>query len=104
MINIGRRIEMQEQEKLVFHPISLDDRDWMNEKLREEKLEACEYTFANNFMWAEVYDVRVANAYGCGVIRCMGQRHVQYSFPFGNGDQRAVIVHLKKYVWSTDVR
>lgn len=87
---------MQEQEKLVFHPISLDDRDWMNEKLREEKLEACEYTFANNFMWAEVYDVRVANAYGCGVIRCMGQRHVQYSFPFGNGDQRAVIVHLKK--------
>ncbi len=87
---------MQEQEKLIFHPISLDDRDWMNEKLREEKLEACEYTFANNFMWAEVYDVRVANAYGCGVIRCMGQRHVQYSFPFGNGDQRAVIVHLKK--------
>ena len=40
MINIGRGIEMQEQEKLIFHPISLADREWMNEKLREEKLEA----------------------------------------------------------------
>ena len=96
MIHIGRGLEMQEQEKLIFHPISLEDRDWMNEKLREEKLDACEYTFANNYMWADVYDVRVGSAYGCGVIRCRGQSFVQYSFPFGNGDQKAVIVHLMK--------
>ena len=73
MIHIGRGLEMQEQEKLIFHPISLEDRDWMNEKLREEKLDACEYTFANNYMWADVYDVRVGSAYGCGVIRCRGR-------------------------------
>ena len=29
---------MPEQEKLIFHPISLDDRDWINEKLREDNL------------------------------------------------------------------
>lgn len=58
---------MPEQEKLNFHSISLDDRNWINEKLFEDDLCACEYTFANNFVWAKVYDVEVGRAYGCGV-------------------------------------
>ena len=60
---------MPEQEKLIFHPISLDDRDWINEKLREDNLNLCEYTFANNFVWSNVYRVQVGCAYGCGVVR-----------------------------------
>lgn len=87
---------MPEQEKLLFHPISLDDRDWMNDKLKEDNLNICEYTFANNFVWAKVYDVQVGCAYGCGVVRFRGQENYQYSFPFGNGDKKAVIEHLRK--------
>lgn len=79
-----------------FHPITLADRDWMNEKLKEEHPDACEYTFANNFIWAEVYHVQVGCAYGCGVIRSGAEGHFQYSFPFGNGDRRAMIEHLGK--------
>lgn len=79
-----------------FHPITLADRDWMNEKLREEHPDACEYTFANNFIWAEVYHVQVGCAYGCGVIRSGAEGHFQYSFPFGNGDKRAMIEHLRE--------
>lgn len=86
---------MPEQEKLKFHSITLDDRDWINEKLKEENLRACEYTFANNFVWAKVYDVQVGCAYGCGVIRYREQEHFQYSFPFGNGDKQLVIRQLK---------
>ena len=41
---------MLEKEKLTFHPISLEDRDWMTQKLQEDDLGACEYTFANNFI------------------------------------------------------
>ncbi len=67
-----------------FHPITLADRDWMNEKLKEEHPDACEYTFANNFIWAEVYHVQVGCAYGCGVIRSGEEGHFQYSFPFGS--------------------
>lgn len=87
---------MPEQEKLIFHSISLDDRDWINDKLKEDNLNVCEYTFANNFVWSKVYHVEVGSAYGCGVIRYRGQESYQYSFPFGNGDKKAVIEHLRK--------
>lgn len=79
---------MPEQEKLIFHSISLDDRDWINDKLKEDNLNVCEYTFANNFVWSKVYHVEVGSAYGCGVIRYRGQESYQYSFPFGNGDKK----------------
>lgn len=87
---------MPEQEKLIFHTISLDDRNWINDKLKEDHLDVCEYTFANNFVWSKVYNVQVGSAYGCGVIRYRGQENYQYSFPFGNGDKRAMIEHLRK--------
>lgn len=87
---------MLEQEKLIFHSISMDDRNWMNEKLKEDNPGACEYTFANNYVWAKVYDVQVGRAYGCGVIRYREQEHFQYSFPFGNGNKKSMIEHLKK--------
>lgn len=87
---------MPEQEKLIFHPISLDNRDWINEKLREDNLNLCEYTFANNFVWSQVYHVQVGCAYGCGVVRYRGKDNYQYSFPFGNGDKKAMIEHLRK--------
>lgn len=86
---------MLKKEKLTFHPISLDDRDWINEKLKEDHLDACEYTFANNFMWAKVYDVQVGEVCGCGVIRYREQENFEYSFPFGNGDKKAAVELLK---------
>lgn len=87
---------MLRQEELNFHPISMDDRDWINGKLKEDKLDACEYTFANNYIWSKVYDVQVGSAYGCGVIRYREKEQFQYSFPFGNGDKQCMIGHLKR--------
>lgn len=40
--------------------------------------------------------MQVGCAYGCGVIRSGEEGHFQYSFPFGNGDRRAMIEHLRK--------
>ena len=86
---------MLEQEKLIFHPITMDDKDWIDEKLKEDNLGACEYTFANNFIWAGVYGIQVGKVHDCGVIRYKEQMNYKYSFPFGNGDKRAVIELLK---------
>ncbi|MDE6992123.1 MAG: GNAT family N-acetyltransferase, partial [Lachnospiraceae bacterium] len=44
----------------------------------------------------EVYHVQVGCAYGCGVIRSGAEGHFQYSFPFGNGDKRAMIEYLRE--------
>lgn len=86
---------MLKQEKLIFHPISLEDRDWMTQKIKEEELGACEYTFANNFIWSEVYEVEVGQAYDCGIIRYREHGNFEYSFPFGNGDKKKALELLR---------
>lgn len=86
---------MFEKEKLIFHPISLKDREWMTEKLQEEDIRACEYTFANNFIWSEVYEVQVGKVYECGIIRYRIHNEFTYSFPFGKGDKKAAIELLR---------
>ena len=86
---------MLEKEKLTFHPISLEDRDWMMQKLSEDDFSSCEYAFANNFMWSEVYEVEVGQAYECGIIRYRISGDFSYSFPFGNGDKKKVIELLR---------
>lgn len=86
---------MLEKEKLTFHPISMEDQDWITQKLQEDDLGACEYTFANNFIWSEVYEVEVGQVFDCGVIRYRENGNFEYSFPFGNGDKKKAIELLR---------
>ena len=86
---------MLEREKQIFHPISLEDREWMSQKFLEENRSACEYVFANNLIWAQVYDVQVGEVCGCGVVRYRDHGDFEYSFPFGSGDQKAAIEVLR---------
>ena len=41
--------------KIEFHEITLDDKSWMDARFQEDDRNACEYTFANNFVWRTVY-------------------------------------------------
>lgn len=84
-------------EKIEFHPICVEDREWMNEKLREEQPEACEYGFVNNFIWRNAYEVEVAQICGCGLIRYQDSKGYRFSYPFGNGDKKAAIETLKAH-------
>lgn len=86
---------MKQQEDIIFHPISLEDREWMTQKLKEEDAQACEYTFANNFIWRKVYQVEVGEIEGCGIIRFWEEGHYAYSFPLGNGDKKKAITLLR---------
>ena len=45
---------MTEKTKHHFHPIQLTDREWINDKLRESNHASCEYSFANNFIYAKI--------------------------------------------------
>ena len=85
---------MTEKMEQNFHPIQISDREWVNEKLKESNHASCEYSFANNFIYAKAYDVQVGELFGCGVIRYRDKRkkgQYSYSFPFGNGDKRAAL-------------
>ncbi|MDY5882652.1 MAG: phosphatidylglycerol lysyltransferase domain-containing protein, partial [Roseburia sp.] len=85
------------EQKLEFHEICLSDQEWMNEKLKEDNLGACEYCFANNYLWRKVYHTEAAQLFDCGIIRFHEEgNHIVYSFPFGNGDKKKVLSYLKE--------
>ena len=81
--------------KIEFHEITLDDKSWMDARFQEDDRNACEYTFANNFVWRKVYHVEVAEKYGCAIIRFEEEGVVMYSYPIGAGDRRKVIDELR---------
>ena len=49
-----------------FHKITLADKEWMQRLFAESDLKACEFSFSNNYIWREVYQVEVAQMEGCG--------------------------------------
>lgn len=74
-----------------FHEITIADKAWMDEKFAEDNRNACEYTFANNFIWRKTYRVEVAELFGCLVIRFRENGACCYSYPVGAGDKKAAI-------------
>lgn len=78
----------------IFHEITLEDKAWMDVRLAEDNRNACEYTFANNFIWRKTYGVEVAEICGCLVIRFRQSGEYCYSYPVGAGDKRAAIEQL----------
>lgn len=80
--------------ELGFHQITMADKAWMSAVYAADTREACEYTFANNFIWRKVYQAEVAQIDGCGVIRFRQDGKFRYSYPIGTGDKKAVIEKL----------
>lgn len=87
-------IEGVQTRDMEFHEITLEDKAWMDERFREDDWNACEYTFANNFIWRKIYQVAVAEIYGCLVIRSVQGDRYCYSYPVGAGDKRAAVGEL----------
>lgn len=77
-----------------FHEITLEDKTWMDKCFAEDDRNACEYSFANNYMWRKVYQVEVAEICGCLVIRFTENGRYCWSYPVGSGDKKAAIEQL----------
>lgn len=77
-----------------FHEITLEDKAWMDKHFTKDNRNACEYSFANNYIWRKVYQVEVAEVCGCLVIRFMEEGKYCYSYPVGDGDKKAAIEKL----------
>lgn len=77
-----------------FREITLEDREWMTHKLKEDDRRGCEFTFANNYIWRKIYRVEVAELHGCCVIRFDAAGDDCYAFPIGAGDKRQAIAEL----------
>ncbi len=81
--------------KIEFHEITMADKAWMDEMYAQDHLYACEYTFANNFVWRAYYRAQVAKLCGCLVLRYQIHGEEWYACPAGGGDKKAVIELLR---------
>lgn len=93
LYRLGKRT-MATITEVKFHDITIEDKTWMDVRFAEDGRNACEYTFANNFIWRKVYQVEVAELHGCLVIRFIENGSYCYSYPVGAGDKKAAVEEL----------
>ena len=79
-----------------FHPIELEDRNWIVRLIREEDSRSADYNFTNIFVWDETYLQRVAEVEGCLAIRLDYENAPFFTYPVGGGDTRAAVLALQR--------
>ena len=94
LYRLGNKRTMATITEVKFHDITIEDKAWIDARFAEDGRNACEYTFANNFIWRKVYQVEVAELHGCLVIRFIENGSYCYSYPVGAGDKKAAVEEL----------
>lgn len=82
-----------------FYSLSLRDREWVTHRLLEDDRQACEYSFANNFLWSDIYGVKMAKEQGCLILQFQdhqkeeahGEAHFCYTIPIGAGNRKGAL-------------
>lgn len=90
----------------IFHPITLDDRDWIRDALEAEPQEVAMMAFATNYTWNDAgSQVEVARICGCCVYRWRLRNGMRFlTFPFGRGDWRVALRMLRETVGDAEFR
>ena len=74
-----------------FYSMSLDDREWITHRMIEDNRQACEYTFANNYLWSDIYEAKMAREQGCLIFRFQYAGSHCYTIPIGAGNRKGAL-------------
>ena len=75
-----------------FRTVELQDRQWIEQRLKESSFKSCDYSFANNFIWREPNNIKFADINGFYCLQ--SGKHGAYTYPAGSGDIKPVIEAL----------
>lgn len=70
-----------------FQTPALSDKTWVEALLRAEPQRACDYNFANLFMWGPAYGARIARLGQRLAVQVSGFGQHGYLWPVGRGDE-----------------
>ena len=76
--------------------IELSDKEIIQSYYRQEKSRNCEFTFANNYLWAPHYEIRYAIIDGM-LVFLSDEATFSVSFPLGKGNAKETIELLLSY-------
>ena len=79
---------------MLFRELREEDKEWLTQAFWEDQRKACEFSFANNYLWDMVYHVQVAECHGCAILRYVEGEETVYVFPCGAGDKFAALQEM----------
>lgn len=79
---------------LEFKTVELKDREKINLYIHEFNSKSCDYSFANNFIWAKTNNIGYIILNGSYCLMNDNHGDVIYTYPAGNGDIKAVVEAL----------
>lgn len=76
---------------LNFKKIELEDKEWIDECLKQADYRGCEYSFGCNYIWRNIYHIMgcKVNGFYCTFAGEEGSKY--YNYPAGSGDMKEVI-------------
>ena len=77
-----------------FHPLTLADRDWVQQRVYSTDCRNCDLNFMNLISWRFLYDTEVADYEGWLLFRFKADGHLAYLAPVGTGDWRAILSEM----------
>lgn len=77
-----------------FHKVTLEDKDWIMDRLSVDKYYGAEYCFSSMLHWQENYRTTITRFEDFAVVRS-GWGEPSYCY-FGSGDRRALMEALEK--------
>lgn len=78
---------------LEFKEIELKDKEWIDPLLRISDYRGCEYSFANNYVWKNIYDITISRFQDFYITK----HGDSFTFPAGQGDVKQLIGELLEY-------
>lgn len=83
-----------------FHPITIEDKNWLRPILLAHGKKSCEYTFGNLYIWKDVSCIKVRQFECCALVR-FDCDYPCYLFPFGCSDIKSAMLEIERDVEKT---
>lgn len=83
--------------ELSFRKIELTDKSRACELLAKSDFRGCEYTFGNNFVWRDVYNVEVCFIEEFYFVKQLDGEDTRFLYPAGNGSVKRAVELIDEY-------
>lgn len=80
-----------------FNKITIEDKEWINELLKESDYSGCHQNFGNLFAWSSIYNTYVARVNDFLVVKETVEDKDVFFYPAGKGNIKLVIEEMIKY-------
>lgn len=84
--------------KLNFKEVELSDKGWIDQCMKKSDFRGSEYSFANNYIWRKIYQLKVAEWNGLYLQWTGGESgNGSFAFPAGKGDIKEAVEQMMAF-------